>query len=40
MNGYAIFAFVVTPAVVLVVGYVLMRLFERNLDRHRQVPGE
>jgi hypothetical protein len=33
MNGYAIFAFVVMPAIVLAVGYICLRLFEWNLDR-------
>jgi hypothetical protein len=40
MNGYAIFAFVITPAIVLLLGYIALRLFERSLDKHRQTPGE
>jgi hypothetical protein len=40
MNGYAIFAFVVTPAIVIAVGYIALRVFEWDLDRRRQTPGE
>lgn len=40
MNGYAIFAFVVTPAIVVALGYVAVRLHERSLDRNRQEAGE
>ena len=40
MNGYAIFAFVITPAIVLALGYLFVRLFEHSLDKKHQVPGE
>jgi hypothetical protein len=39
-NPYYLLAFVITPAIVIVLGYVFVRLFERDLDKHRQVPGE
>ena len=40
MNGYAVFAFVITPAIVLATAYIIVRLFERSLDRNQQTPGE
>jgi hypothetical protein len=40
VNGYAIFAFVITPAIVLVLGYVALRLFEHSLAKRNQMPGE
>ena len=40
MNGYAIFAFVVMPAIVLAVGYICLRLFEWDLDRRERARAE
>lgn len=34
------FAFVVCPAIVVLVGYVAVRLHERSLDRDRSRPAE
>jgi hypothetical protein len=39
-NPYYLLAFVITPALVILLGYVSVRLHERSLDKHRQVPGE
>ena len=39
MNGYAIFAFVIAPAIVLLVGYIALRLHERSLARSRNASG-
>jgi hypothetical protein len=41
MNEYAIFAFVVTPAIVIVLGYLLYVLDERSFrKRQKQKPAE
>lgn len=40
MNGYAIFAFVVTPAIVMALAYLLFLLDERSYRKRRQAPGE
>jgi hypothetical protein len=40
MNGYWILAFVVTPVVILLIGYLGVLHFERQMDRNRQIPGE
>jgi hypothetical protein len=40
MNAYWIFAFVVTPALVLAIAYLGVVHFERSLDRNRKAPGE
>ena len=40
MNAYWILAFVVTPAVVLAIGYLGVVHFERSLEKDRQTPGE
>ena len=40
MNGYAIFAFVVTPAIVLALAVLLFLVDEHNHQKRRQTPGE
>jgi hypothetical protein len=40
MNAYWVLAFVVTPAVVLLIGYLGVLHFERSLSKDRHVPGE
>ena len=35
MNEYALFAFVVMPVVVMILGYAAVRLHEWDLDRKR-----
>lgn len=41
MNEYAILAFVVTPLLVVAMGYAAVRLHEWDLDRrHRNDPAE
>lgn len=40
MNEYAIFAFLIVPAIVILLGYLAVRLFERNLDKARESAGE
>jgi hypothetical protein len=39
MNQYAVFAFVVTPAIVLLVGWCAVLLHERALKRERSREG-
>jgi hypothetical protein len=39
-NPYFLLAFVVTPAFVVAIAYVAVRLHERSLDKHGQAPGE
>jgi len=40
MSGYAIFAFVVTPAIVMGLAVLLFLVDEHNHRKRRQVPGE
>ncbi len=40
MNIYWVLAFVITPAIVLLIGYVGVLLHERSLDKNRPTPGE
>ena len=39
-NPYFLLAFVVTPAVVVIFGWVLVAIHERSLDKDRRAPGE
>ena len=39
-NPYFLLAFVVTPAIVILVGYLGVLQFERSLDKDRRAPGE
>jgi hypothetical protein len=40
MSGYAIFAFVVTPAIVLALALLLFLVDEHNHRKRQQTPGE
>ena len=39
-NPHYLLAFVFTPALVILIAYVGVRLHERSLDKHRRPPGE
>ncbi len=40
MNMYWVLAFVITPAIVLLIGYLGVLLHERSLDKNRPMPGK
>lgn len=40
MNAYWVLAFVVSPAIVLLIGYLGVLHFERSLNKNRPTPGE
>ena len=39
-NPYFLFAFVAMPVIVVLIGYVAVRLHERSLDRNHRAPGK